>query len=52
MSPVINQCVISFLLEFITVNILDGRRNNEGLRFMCAHMHTSVSVFLLVCLRA
>lgn len=31
MSSVINQCVVSFLVEFITVNALDGRRNKRGL---------------------
>lgn len=44
MSSTINQCVVSFLVEFITVNVLDGRRINQGLGghvcvpFMCVHV--------------
>lgn len=56
MSSMINQCVVSFLVEFITVNVLDGRRNNKGLgghvcvTFMCVHVciHTFMSASLLV----
>lgn len=63
MSSVINQCVVSFLVEFITVNVLDGRRNNRGLgglvcvpacvcmhAYMCACVPACVSGHVLVCL--
>lgn len=48
---------LSFLVAFITVDISDGRRNNQGLGGRscvptCVRMHTHGSVVFLVCLRA
>lgn len=63
MSSVINQCVVSFLVEFITVIVFDGWRNNRGLgglvcipacvcthAYMCACIPACVSGHILVCL--